>query len=572
MLLIDGVRKMKLKNSFFYTIREDIKDEESISGNLLVRSGMIKKMGNGIYMYMPLGLRVLKKIEAIVRDEMNKAGALELIMPNIIPESIFVESGRREAYGKNMFSLKDRYNRDYVLGPSHEELFVLAAKEKIKSYKDMPLNLYQIGLKYRDEPRPRFGLIRIREFIMKDAYSFDCDNEGMDHSYQIMSQAYQKIFDRIGLDYKIVEADTGVMGGTLSEEFQAISSIGEDTLVLCPECGYASNKEISVFKEENKIDNSQELDKELIETKGAGTIEEVANLLNEDASKFVKTLIYKIDNKFYACLVPGNRDLNETKLARIFKSFNLELASFEEVVKITKAEVGFAGPINLEIPIIIDQTILTMKNFIVGANKTDYHYKNVNLSDFKYLRVEDIKEVKEGDLCPICSNQLTFKKGIEIGNIFKLGTKYSEAMNLYYADEKNNLKPVVMGCYGIGVERIMASIVEQNNDNDGIIWPLTVAPFKVAIVVINSKDETQLLKANELYNELNALGIEVLLDDREERPGVKFNDLDLIGIPIRITIGNKIKEQQVELKLRKEKISLDLKFDEIISKIKEFIN
>ncbi len=563
---------MKLKENFFYTIREDIKDEESISGNLLVRSGMIKKMGNGIYMYMPLGLKVLNKIEKVVREEMNQAGALELIMPNLIPDSIFEASGRRDAFGKEMFGLKDRYNRNYVLGPTHEELFVMAAKEKIKSYKDMPFNLYQVGLKYRDEPRPRFGLIRIREFVMKDAYSFDLDDQGMNKSYQKMLYTYQKIFNRFGLEYRIVKADTGLMGGLLSEEFQAISSIGEDTLVLCSKCDYASNGEISVSLNPDKMEEEEELEKELIETKKAGTIEEVTAFLKEPPSKFIKTLIYKIEDKFYACLIPGDRELNETKLAKLFKTSNFELAEKEDVERITNASIGFAGPLGLEIPIVIDKTILTMKNFIVGANKTDYHYKDVNLKDFKYNIVEDLLKVKEGDLCPQCSSPLLLKKGIEIGNIFKLGTKYSESLNLYYSDSNNQLKPVVMGCYGIGIERIMASLVEQNNDQWGITWPLIVAPFKVAIILINPHDEKQSLKATELYELLTSIGIETLLDDREERPGVKFNDMDLIGIPFRITIGNKIKEGLVELKLRKEKSSRDYDFEGIINKIKQLIN
>ncbi|MDD4282397.1 MAG: proline--tRNA ligase [Bacilli bacterium] len=562
---------MKLKSSFFYTIRENIKDEESISGNLLVRSGMIKKVGNGIYMYLPLGLRVLKNIEKIVREEMNRAGACELIMPNMLPEDIYVESGRREVFGDSMFGLKDRYKRNYVLGPTHEELFVMAAREKVKSYKDFPFNLYQIGIKYRDEPRPRFGLIRIREFVMKDAYSFDIDLDGLDVAYKKMFDAYKRIFDRIGIEYKIVTADTGAMGGLLSEEFQAVAPIGEDTLVLCPKCNYSSNIEVSEALNQNIVSDEEKLTKELVETPSAGTIEEVATMLNEVESKFVKTLIYKIDNEFYACLVAGDREINETKLSKLLKAFSVELAEPEDVTRITKANVGFAGPIGLDIKVIIDNEIVNKKNFIVGANLTDYHYKNVNLSDFEYELKADIKNVKEGDPCPLCSEPLIFKKGIEIGNTFKLGTKYSEDLNLYYTDKFNNLHPVVMGSYGIGIERIMASVVEQNNDELGIIWPTIIAPFKVAIVLIDSEDETQNTKANELYDKLNSMGIDTVLDDRDIRPGVKFNDIDLIGIPIRITIGNKIKDNLLELKLRSEKIGIDINETEILEKIKELI-
>lgn len=563
---------MRLKSSFFYTIRENIKDEESTSANLLVRSGMIKKVGNGIYMYMPLGLKVLKQIEEIVREEMNSAGATELIMPNMIPESVYIESGRRDVFGDSMFGLKDRYQRDYVLGPTHEELFVMAAKEKVKSYKDFPFNLYQIGIKYRDEPRPRYGLIRIREFVMKDAYSFDTDLDALSVSYQKMYDAYRKIFDRLMIEYKIVTADTGAMGGILSEEFQAISSIGEDTLVLCDNCDYASNIEVSKCVFQNFSSEESELEKQLVHTPNAGTIEEVAKYLNADADKFVKTLIYKIDGELYACLVKGDRDVNEVKLQKLLNALEISLAEPEEVERVTNAKIGFAGPVNIDIPIIMDNDILNMKNFIVGANKTDYHYKHVNLEDFEYKIVDDIKNVLEGDPCPNCNSKLIFKKGIEVGNTFKLGTKYSEDLNLYYTDQYNKMKPVVMGCYGIGIERIMASIVEQHHDEHGIIWPTNVAPYKVAIIVINNNDEEQLNFAESLYDNLTKQGIDTILDDRDCRAGVKFNDIDLIGIPIRITVGYKIKENQVELKLRGNQTVENINIKDIQEKLKELIN
>ena len=401
---------MRLSENFFYTFREDVKDEETVSGNLLVKSGMVKKIGNGIYMYMPLGLKVLKNIENIIREEMNKAGANELLMPNLLPEDVYISSGRRDNFGDSMFSLKDRYNRSLVLGPTHEEFFVEAAKMKVKSYKDLPFNLYQIGNKYRDEPRPRFGLIRVREFFMKDAYSFDTDLDGLDKSYRKMFEAYKKIFDRIGIDYRIVTADTGVMGGLLSEEFQAVTDIGEDILVLC-DCGYASNIEVSEC-----VINKEKAEKpkvrELVHTPNAKTIEEVSNLLEEDKDKFVKTLIYKIDDTLYACLVSGDREINETKLLKLIGGTKIELASFEEVEKVTNAKVGFAGPIDLDIKIVIDNDILYKYNYIVGANKTDYHYKNVNTSDFKYDYIGDIKNVKEFDACPKCGKKLYFKNGI----------------------------------------------------------------------------------------------------------------------------------------------------------------
>ncbi len=562
---------MRLKNQFFYTLREDVKDEETRSGNYLVRSGMIKKVGTGIYLFMPLGFKVLKKIEQIIREEMNKTGAQELLMPALIPEDYYVQSGRKEVFGHDMFSLKDRYERGYVLGPTHEELFVYAAKEMIHSYKDMPFNIYQIANKYRDEPRPRFGLIRTREFMMKDAYSFDVDDETCEASYQKMFQAYQNIMDRVGLEYKIVRAGTGAMGGNLSEEFQAVTEIGEDTLVLCPNCDYASNLEVSACIVDETESYEEEKELELVHTPNAGTIEEVAAFLEEDPSQFVKTLIYQVDGKFYACLIPGDRELNEEKLKTLLQAKEVVLADKEDVERITKAKIGFAGPIQLSIPIVMDHHVQMMKNFIVGANQTDYHYKNVNLKDFKTKKIGDIIEVKEGDLCPKCGAKLTFKKGIECGNTFKLGTKYSESLGLNYLDQNNQLKPVVMGCYGIGLARIMTAVAEQRADEMGIAWPVSIAPYQVALVLINGKDEVQKTVADQLYQIIQSMGFEVLYDDRDERPGVKFKDMELIGIPVQITVGKKAQDGMIEIKKRgqeKEEITVELLNEKVI----EYLN
>ncbi len=562
---------MKLKESFFYTIREDIKDEESISGKLLVKSGMIKKTSNGIYMYMPLGFQVLEKIKKIIQRHMNATGASELLMPSLLPEDVYIASGRRDTFGSNMFTLKDRYNRSYSLGPTHEELFVEAAKMKIKSYKDMPFNIYQIGNKYRDETRPRYGLIRVREFFMKDAYSFDSDLESLDQSYQKMFQAYKQIFDEVGIDYKIVTADTGAMGGLLSEEFQAVTDIGEDILVLCESCGYASNIEVSECVSNHVETREALLPKELIETKGHGTVEELTQFLKITSDQVVKTLIYQAEDQFYACLLSGDREINELKLSKLLGVHEVVLADPSDVKRITGAEVGYAGPIGLDIPIIIDEDILVKHNYLVGANKTDYHYINVNLSDYHYDMVADIKNVKEKDPCPKCGHELVFKKGIEIGNTFKLGTKYSESLGLQYLDAHNELHPVVMGCYGIGLGRILAAAIEQNHDENGIIWPISIAPYQVAIVLISDQDEAQVSVANTLYNDLCSLGIDVILDDRSERPGVKFKDMDLIGIPIRITVGKKVSDGMVEWKLRSETEFYDVSIDEVVSKIQNFI-
>lgn len=561
---------MKLKNSYFYTLRENAKDEDSTSGNLLVRSGMIKKVSSGIYMYLPLGLKVLDNIKKIIKEEMDKTGATELLMPSLIPEDIYDVCGRNQALGSSMFHLKDRYNKPYVLGPTHEELFTIAAKSMVRSYKDLPFTIYQDAPKYRDEARPRFGLIRVREFFMKDAYSFDKDEEGLSASYKKMYDAYKNIFDRIGLNYAIVRADTGVMGGSLSEEFQAITDIGEDVLVLCDKCDYASNMEIATHKIETKEEPQRDL--ELVATPNAKTIDEVCHYLNLDVTKSVKALLMNINEELVIFFIRGDRELNETKVTKLLNCEEVLFAS-DELISKSNAVPGYTGPINLNgAKIIIDEEVKTMTNFVVGANKEGYHYINANLSDFNYDLCADIVNVKENDICPNCGGKLYFKKGIEVGNTFKLGTKYSEKFGLTYLDENNKSNPVVMGCYGIGPGRILASLVEQNNDEKGIIFPLSVAPFKVCIAALNTKDETCMEIANKLYDELNNAGIDTLLDDRDERPGIKFNDLDLLGIPIRITLGKKLSENKVEFKLRKETESIDLDLNDVVNHIKEYLH
>lgn len=563
---------MKLKNAYFYTLRENSKDEESLSGNLLTRSGMIKKSSSGVYMYLPLGYKVVKNIEKIIREEMENINAGELLMPALIPEEVYIESKRRDAFGSDMFSLKDRFDKSYVLAPTHEELFTIAASSKIKSYKDLPFSIYQIQDKFRDEPRCRYGLIRVREFLMKDAYSFDKDEKGLNDSYNSMYNAYKKIFTRLGINYKIVKSDTGAMGGLLSEEFQAITDIGEDKLVICDSCGYAANSDIAKCTLLTKKSEDDIKIRELIKTPSVGTIEEISKYLNCDKDKFVKTLIYKIDGEFYAVLVKGDMEVNESKLKKLLNANEVMLASADEVELITKAKLGFAGPVGLDIPIIMDREVSVMRNFIVGANKTDYHYKNVNLEDFNYLMISDIRCITKDDCCPKCGKKLEFKSGIEVGNTFKLGTKYSENLGLMYLNKENDNVPVWMGCYGIGLGRCMAAVVEQNNDSNGIIWPLEIAPFKVAIVVVNTEDSAQMDAANYLYNELKNNGISTILDDRDERVGVKFNDMDLIGIPIRLTIGNKILDQIVEIKQRRKEEFEETSLYDALSKIEDIID
>lgn len=561
---------MKLKNSYFFTLREDVKDEDSISGNLLVRSGMIKKTSAGAYMFLPLGLKVIENIKRIVKEEMDNAGAQELLMPSLIPAEVYASCGRIEAFGNSMFHLKDRANHEMVLGPTHEELFTIAAKAMVRSYKDLPFNIYQQADKFRDEARPRYGLIRVKEFIMKDAYSFDRDEAGLDVSYKKMYQAYNNIFDRIGINYKVVKANTGAMGGTLSEEYQAVTEIGEDILVLCDKCNYASNLEVSTTKYNNLEVEKKE--KELVETPNAKTIEEVSQYLNINVKNTVKALLMKSNDEIVVLFIRGDRELNEDKVTKLL-GINEILFADDELIATTNAVPGFTGPIDLNCKVIVDEEILTMKNFCCGANKEGYHYINVNVEDIKYDLVGDIKNVVEGDICPECGGTLYFKKGIEIGNLFKLGTKYSEHLGLTYLDEENKEQHVVMGCYGIGIGRILASIVEQNNDELGMILPMNIAPYQVSIVVINTKDESIMNYANELHDSLTKKGIQVLLDDRDERPGVKFNDMDLIGIPIRITIGKKFADNIVELKMRKETeakdISTDLVEEEILKIVRE---
>ena len=545
---------MKLKTSYFFTLRENVKDEDSVSGNLLVRSGMIKKNSSGIYMYLPLGYRVLKKIEQVIREEMDATGAQEVLMPALIPEEVYEQSGRRALIGSSMFSLKDRFDKPFVLGPTHEELFLMAAQNKVKSYKDLPFNIYQFQTKFRDEPRPRFGLIRVREFIMKDAYSFDTNLEGLDISYKKMDKAYRNSFDRMGLNYKVVTADTGVMGGLLSEEFQAVTEIGEDTLVLCDTCDFSSNIEVAPCVSES-LELESFLEMEELYTPNVGKIKDLVDNYQIPIEKMTKSMIYKIDDKFYLIMARSDDEINEVKLQKLFGAQSVTLAENDDVVRLTNAKVGFAGPVGITIPVIADHRIKTMSNFLVGANKSDYHLKNVNVDrDFKVNQYADIRNIREGDICPKCNKgHIHFSKGIEIGNIFKLGDKYAKALGLNFLDQNNQLNPVIMGSYGIGPGRCMAAIVEQNHDDYGIIWPKEIAPYSVAIVIINSKVETQVNVAEDLYTQLLKSKVDVILDDRDERPGVKFNDMDLIGIPVRVTVGKAIEQGQVEVKFRNEK-------------------
>lgn len=559
---------MRLKNSFFYTLREDPSLDASKSGSLLVKAGMIEKTASGIYVYTPMGYKVLENVKRVIREEMNNAGAEELLMPSLLPLEVYEPSGRTEAFGPDMFKLTDRAGRKYALGPTHEEMFTILAKEKVRSYKDLPFTLYQFGDKFRDEARPRYGVIRVREFIMKDAYSFDT-KDTLDESYTKMFNAYKRAFDRLGINYRIVRSSNGAMGGDLSEEFQAITDIGEDTLVLCDECGYAANIEVS--KRKYIEDTKEEKELTLVSTPNKKTIEEVTEFLNVDIKNTVKALLMKVDNELVTFFIRGDRNLNEDKVKELLNAKEVEFAN-DELIATSNACPGFTGPVNLNTKIVIDEEVKYMKNFVTGANKKDYHYINTNLKDFKYDLSGDITDPIEGDLCPTCGKPLMLKKGIEIGNTFKLGTHYTESFNLKYLNKDNKEELVTMGCYGIGIGRVLGAIVEQNNDDKGIIFPMCIAPFKVAIALLNTKDEEQTNFAYDLESKLTKLGIDVLVDDRDERPGVKFNDLELIGIPIRITIGRDFINNEVEIKLRDESESFKVNINDIESNIKEIIN
>ena len=560
---------MRLSRDFFYTIKEDVADEDSVSGNLLVRSGMIKKIGNGIYAKLPLGEKTVKNITDIVRKHMDEAGANEVKMPSLLPMDAFEKSGRKSTFGPSMFRLNDRYNREYAMGPTHEEIFAICSMNKVKSYRDLPFNIYQIGTKYRDEMRPRLGLIRTREFTMKDAYSFDRDYDGLDVSYKKMFDAYHKIFTELGINYTVVKADTGAMGGILSEEFQAITNIGEDTLVLCDNCNYSSNLEITPCIQNDK-ETEEEKELQLTETPNRHTIEDVCNYLNLEVKQTVKALLMNVDGELVILFVRGDRELNESKVLKLLNAREINFAD-DELIATSNAVPGYTGPIDLNSKIVIDNEILNMKNFCCGANKEGYHYTNANIKDFKYDIAGDIVNVKEGDICPECGKKLVFKKGIEVGNTFKLGTKYAESLGLTYLGENNKNYPVVMGSYGIGIERVLSTIVEQNNDENGIIWPMNVAPYKVAIVIINVKDEEQFNAGEKLYKSFKDAGIDVMIDDRKERAGVKFNDIDLIGIPVRITIGKKINDSLVEIKLRDEQESKECDIENVIDEVNKII-
>ena len=566
---------MRLSKYYMPTLREDPVDAETASHKLLVRGAFIRKQASGIYSFLPLGQKVKNKIIDIVKESMDGHDSIEISTSILQDKEIWEKSGRWDTFGPEMFKIKDRNEREYALGPTAEEALTDLVKNELNSYKQLPLNLYQIVDKFRDEKRPRFGINRSRDFLMKDAYSFDKDQEGLEESYQLMWDAYVEAFDKMGLDYKIVEGDTGSMGGRMSHEFIALAETGEGVIFFTEDSDYAATDEKARFKFDPIVEDLKEL--ELVETPNVTTIEEVSEFLAIPSNKFAKVVDLMVKGEPVFVVIPGDRELNEAKLLSYLKvaEHDIEMMDDETIEKVTGAKAGFTGPIGLEdVRVLVDESITKTNNVVIGANKTDHHYINANFDrDFAGEVVEDLLTAKEGDMAYDESGILKSARGIEVGNIFQLGTKYSESLEAYFLDENGKQQPFIMGSYGIGISRSISAIVEQNYDEKGIIWPTSVAPFEAMITIININDENQMKLGEEIYQELRKKCIDVLLDDRKERAGVKFNDRDLIGIPYRITVGKDAKDNVVEYSTRKEmqieKIDKSKAIEEIISSVRE---
>ncbi|MCD4716814.1 MAG: proline--tRNA ligase [Desulfobacterales bacterium] len=565
---------MRYSKYFIPTYKEIPAEAEVISHQLMLRAGLIRKLTSGIYTYLPAGLRCIKKVENIIRDEMNRAGAIEILMPAFQPAELWQESGRWDYYGRELLRFKDRHNRDACIGPTHEEIITDLVRKEIQSYKQMPVNFYQIQTKFRDEIRPRFGIMRGREFIMKDAYSFDVDDECANRSYEIMHEAYTNIFRRCGLKFRAVEADTGTIGGSYSHEFMVLADTGEDQIISCTKCAYAANLEKAEVKPpeippESAGQAMQTL--EPVDTPDIKTVEEVTSFLGISSDRLIKTLIFVADKKVVAALVRGDHELNESKLTAFLGAQSLELADAQLVEETTGAPIGFAGPAGLKVKLVADHAIKEMTNFVTGGNKKDVHLKNVNLGrDFEVDLFGDLRIITPQDSCPKCGGEIQFGRGIEVGHIFKLGTKYSHALKALFLDEQGKEIPIIMGCYGIGVGRTVAAAIEQNHDKDGIIFPIPVAPFEVTILPLQLHETAVKETAEKIYKELSDHDVDVLLDDRDERAGVKFNDADLLGVPVRVTIGIKgIKNGLVEIKMRGESASNSVPVEEASAIIRE---
>jgi prolyl-tRNA synthetase len=564
---------MRFSQMLLPTLKEVPSEAETISHQLLLRAGMIRKLTSGIYDYLPMGLRVLRKIEAIVRKEMNRAGAQEVLLPAVQPAELWQESGRWQIYGKELLRFKDRHDRDYCFGPTHEEVITDLVRREVHSYRQLPLNLYQIQTKFRDEIRPRFGLIRAREFIMKDGYSFDLNETAADQTYQAMYNAYARIFSRCGLRFKSVEADSGPIGGSFSHEFMVLAETGEDTVVSCTACAYAANLEKAEIPAPlaTVTESSGILAK--VHTPNVRTVAEVAGFFNIPLEKVLKTLLYETDEGVVAVLLRGDHELNEIKLKNFLQVNDLTLATEDTVRRETGAAVGFAGPLHLNIPVYADLSLQAAANLVAGANQNDFHYTNINFTrDLGIKEFVDLRQVTLADPCPRCGASLDFLRGIEVGHVFKLGYKYSKALSATYLDAQGQEQLMYMGCYGIGVSRIIAAAIEQNNDSDGIIFPMPLAPFQILLVPIAVNDTKTMDVARRLYEDLTAAGLEVLFDDRDERPGVKFKDADLLGIPYRVVLGPKtLAKETAEVRSRRtreiELISLQSLLDKLRDRV-----
>jgi prolyl-tRNA synthetase len=568
------IQTMRYSELLLPTLKETPAEAEVISHRLMLRAGFIRKLTSGIYTYLPLGLASIRKAEQIVREEMNRAGAQELLMPMVQPADLWKESGRWEKYGLELLRFTDRHDRESCLGPTHEEVITDLVRREIHSYRDLPINLYQIQTKFRDEIRPRFGLMRGREFIMKDGYSFDASDEGAEITYQKMYDAYHRIFKRCGLSFRAVEADTGTIGGSFSHEFMVLAETGEDTLVICKNCAYAANMEkASVQPPKNTGEEIELLPLQMVETPGKKKVEAVCGFLDISPRELVKTMVYLADGEPVAVLVRGDHEVQPVKLKNMLGAVEIELADDKQVFDITGVPSGYIGPIGLEIPVAADLEVAAMVNFTVGANEKNYHVHNANLPrDFKVFQVGDLRQVTEEDMCPSCGGAMELTRGIEVGHIFKLGDSYSKALKATFQDSNSEERNFIMGCYGIGVSRTIAAAIEQNHDEHGIIFPLPLAPYHAIILNLDPRNEEITAAADSFYCKLQQEGLEVLLDDRDERPGIKFKDADLIGIPYRITIGRRFaQEGEVEIRTRADgktqSLTLDKAITEVVSSI-----
>lgn len=557
------------------TLRELPSDAVVMSHKYMLKAGMMRKVANGTYAYLPLAFRSIQKVEKIIREEINKTGCQEILMPIIQPAEIWQKSGRWNVYGEEMFKLQDRHGRDYCLGPTHEELVTTLIQMDTTSYKQLPVSVYQIQNKYRDEKRPRFGLMRSREFIMKDGYTFDADEEGLDRQYKLMYDAYTRIFTRCGLNFRPVIADSGAIGGNASHEFEVLADSGEADIVYCKHCDFAANIE-AVEPKTISCDIKNTKEKEIVETPGQHTIDMVCEYLHSPITQSVKAVVYKLDDKVVLAMVRGDHQINEVRLQNIYGAIEVGMASDEDLAEVGLT-AGYISPIGLKrtdhFDIICDATVMGMQDACCGANQKDKHYIHVNPArDFGDVRVDTIREIDSNDVCPECGGEIVLTKGIEVGQVFKLGTKYSEKLGATFLDKNGKSHPMVMGCYGIGVTRTVAASIEQNHDKDGIIWPVAIAPYEVVIIPANNKSEDVMGAAQKLYQEMESNQDEVVLDDRNERPGIKFKDADLIGYPIRVTIGKKWQQTgQVEIKLRRTGEVIEVALEECKAKVDELL-